>query len=284
MLKAYLVLTKPGRVFGNIITATAGFLLAARGNIDFGLFLATIVGLSLIIASACVFNNYIDRDIDANMSRTRKRALVAGSISGSAAISYASLLGLAGVLIMAFYTNFLSLLVALTGFFFYVVAYGIWKRRSSFGTIVGSVAGATPPVVGYTAVSGRLDTAALLLFLILVLWQMPHFYAIAIYRLRDYKSASIPVLPAKKGIRATKYKMLIYIGGFILAALALGWFGYTGNTYLLVAAVLGSVWLWLSVKGLQVNNDRRWARDMFKLSLVVLTLLCVFISLDAWLL
>ena len=120
-------------------------------------------------------------------------------------------------------------------------------------------------------------------FLILIFWQMPHFYAIAIYRLRDYRAAKIPVLPAKGSIRATKHQMLIYIGGFVIATLSLAWFDFAGYSYLLVAAVLGLSWLWLGAKGLNSGEDKQWARGMFKFSLVVLTLLSVFISLDAWL-
>lgn len=280
-LKTYYRLTKPGIIYGNLITAAAGFFLAAKSHVSLGLLLATLAGISLVIASACVFNNYIDRDIDARMARTKKRAFVRGSIKTAIALIYASLLGSAGVLILAIYTNLLAVLVALTGFFFYVVMYSIWKRRSSFGTIVGSISGAVPPVVGYTAVTDRLDSGALLLFLTLVFWQMPHFYAIAIYRLKDYRAAGIPVLPLQKGIRTTKFHMLIYISAFTTTAILMAVFGYTGWLYLMIASLFGLIWLSLAIKGFRAIDSQLWARKMFLFSLVVITVLCVTISLDS---
>lgn len=283
MIKAYYSLVKPGIMRGNAITATAGFFLAAKGNIDWGLYLGMLAGLSLIIASACVFNNYIDRDIDAKMARTKKRALVSGAVSARSAVIFASALGFAGAAILAIFTNFLTLAVALLGFFFYVAVYGYFKRRSSWGTVVGSVSGAVPPVVGYVAVSGRIDAGAIIFFLILVLWQMPHFFAIAIYRLKDYKAAGIPVLPVKKGILNTKINMLLYMMAFASAALSLTVFNYTGLTYLLVALVLSFFWLRLCIRGFRAADDVVWAKQMFKFSLVVITVLSATILIDSWL-
>src|SRR6202040_4019316 len=117
----------------------------------------------------------------------------------------------------------------------YVVLYSFWKYRSSLATLVGSIAGAVPPVVGYCSVSNRFDTGAVLFFLILVLWQMPHFFSIAMYRLQDYSAAAIPVLPIKKGNHRTKVHMVFYILGFIMVAILLTVFGYTGYSYLIVA-------------------------------------------------
>ena len=238
----------------------------------------------MVIASAGVFNNYIDRDIDQKMARTKERALVSGVIAGRNALIYASILGVSGELILAIYTNWLTALIALFGFAMYVVVYGIWKRRSTLGTIVGSVSGATPPVIGYCAVTGRLDSASLLLFLILVFWQMPHFFAIAMYRLKDYASAGIPVLPVKKGIQTTKIQMLIYTIGFALFSIMLTVLGYTGRVYLGVALAIGVSWTLLCIQGFRVSDDLRWARQMFFFSLFALTLLCATISVDHFLL
>ena len=239
-----------------------------------------LTGLSLVIASACVFNNYIDREIDAKMARTNQRALVRGAISVRAAIIFGSILGVAGAAILGVFTNLLTLAISLFGFFAYVVLYGIWKRRSAIGTVVGSISGAVPPVVGYVAVTGRLDVAAGILFLIIVLWQMPHFYAIAIYRLSDYTAANIPVLPSKQGIRATKIQMLAYIVAFTVAAASLYLLGYAGVAYLVVTLMLGLVWLALGLSGFAAANDTLWAKQMFKYSLVVITGLCLVISLN----
>jgi len=283
VFKTYYRLTKPGIVYGNSLAAIGGFLLASKGNIDLGLFVAMLVGISFIIASACVANNYIDRGIDAKMKRTKNRALVTGAVSGTQAITYAIILGLIGVLSLGLFTNLLTTAIALIGYFFYVVMYGIAKRRSVHGTVVGSIAGAVPPVVGYCAVSGRFDVGALLLFLVLVCWQIPHFYAIAIYRMKEYAAASIPVLPLKRGMRNTKLHMLFYIVAFIVTTILLSVFGYTGYTYLLVVVAFGLVWLGLCMKGFSATDDIHWARKMFGFSLLVLLTFCGMISLNAML-
>jgi len=148
-------------------------------------------------------------------------------------------------------------------------------------TLVGSISGAIPPVAGYAAVSHQLDLGALLLFAILVLWQMPHFFSIAMYRQSDYDAASIPTLPSQRGLLTTKVQMLLYVIAFAAATLLLAVFGYAGGSYVAVASILGAAWLYLTVKGFKAENDRLWARSMFRLSLVIITALCVMISIDA---
>ncbi|MDE2589744.1 MAG: heme o synthase, partial [Patescibacteria group bacterium] len=199
-IKTYYLLTKPGIIYGNTITTVAGFLLASQGKIYFGLFMATLFGVSFVIASACVINNYLDRKIDKKMARTQKRALVTHAISPSHALVFATILGILGFLDLVVFTNGITFMIGLIGYIDYIVLYGLSKRKSIYGTLVGSISGATPIAAGYTAVTNRFDIAALLLFLIMVFWQMPHFYAIAIYRLKDYVAAGIPVLPAKKSM------------------------------------------------------------------------------------
>lgn len=202
------MLTKPGIILGNIITTLGGFALASRGQIDFVLLLYTLLGLGLIIASAGVFNSYIDRFADAKMERTKNRPLVRGEISNQKALLFGTFLGLVGVFVLALKTNPLTVFVALSGFSIYLILYAFMKYHSFYGTLVGSLAGAVPPVVGYCAVSNTFDAGAVLIFLMLVLWQMPHFYAIAIYRQEDYAAASIPVLPIVKGMEATKIQIV----------------------------------------------------------------------------
>lgn len=280
MLKDYYQITKPGIIYGNAVTVVAGFLLASRGGIDWLLLFATLVGLSLVVASGCVFNNYIDRDIDALMERTKSRVMVEGRISPQSALLYASALVLAGLALLYFYTNLLTIAMALLGLFVYVVVYSLWlKRTSTHGTIVGSISGAMPPVVGYLAVAGSIDIGAVILFFILALWQMPHSFAIALYRLEDYTKAGIPVLPVKRGIQITKIQTLIYIALFVMATFALAVFGYAGYTYLAVMALLGFGWLALSAKGFYITNDKLWARNMFIYSIVILVAFCVMVAI-----
>ena len=280
MIKTYFMLTKPGIIFGNAITAAGGFILASKAQIDPWLFLATLMGLSLLIASACVFNNYIDRNIDKMMQRTKNRALVRGVISLKKAIIFAIFLGLFGVLLLMLYTNLLTTIIALTGFFIYVILYSLSKYRSSYATVIGSISGGIPPVVGYCAVVDRLDMGAFLLFMIVALWQMPHFFAIAMYRLDDYIAASIPVLPVKKGIYTTKVHMLLYIIAFLIPVCMLTILGYTGYAYLIVIGLLGLSWLLLCIKGFKDTNDRLFGRQMFRFSLVVIMMLCIMISIS----
>jgi protoheme IX farnesyltransferase len=269
--RTYYLLTKPGIVMGNAITMVAGLLLGFRGaKIDFWLCLATLVGLSLVIGSACVFNNYIDRLADQKMARTQNRALVTGLITVQSAIIFAIVIGLIGIGILGFYTNLIASLLAFTGFFIYVVIYSFLKYKSVHATLVGSIAGAMPPVVGYAAAFGHLDLGAFILFAMIVTWQMPHFFAIAIYRMKEYAAANVPVLPLKAGMLATKRQMLIYMIAFTLSSMALFTFGYVGYIYLTVALSLCFIWLFINIQGFSTKDDRLWARKMFFFSLVVM--------------
>ncbi|QLF93460.1 protoheme IX farnesyltransferase [Pseudomonas sp. ABC1] len=281
MLKRYLLLVKPGIVFGNLISVAGGFFLASRGDIDLALFIATALGVSLVIASGCVFNNYIDRDIDQKMERTRNRVMVKGLVSPAHAIVYACVLGIAGVALLYLATNLLSVMLVLMGFVVYVGIYSLWmKRHSVYGTLVGSLSGAAPPVVGYCAVSNEFDMGAAILLLIFSLWQMPHSYAIAIFRFNDYQAANIPVLPVIKGISAAKRHIVLYIAAFIVATLMLTISGYAGYNYFVVAALSGAYWLWMGVSGYKAVDDRVWARKLFVFSIVTITMLSVMMSVD----
>lgn len=281
LLKQYLNLAKPGIVFGNLISVTGGFFLASRGDVDLALYLATALGVSLVIASGCVFNNYIDRDIDQKMERTRNRVLAQGLISPAHAIVYACVLGVAGVALLYAASNTLAVMLVLMGFVVYVGFYSLWLKRSSvYGTLVGSLSGAAPPVVGYCAVSNEFDTGAAILLLIFSLWQMPHSYAIAIFRFNDYQAANIPVLPVIKGISAAKRHIVLYIAAFVVATLMLTLSGYAGYSYFVVAALSGAYWLWMGVSGYKAVDDRVWARKLFTFSIISITMLSVMMSVD----
>ncbi len=203
-----------------------------------------------------------------------------GLVSGKKAIFFATILGTLGTLFLLIFTNVLTACVATFGFIIYVMLYSLWKCRTVYGTAIGSLAGAVPPVVGYCAVNNRFDAGAVIFFMMMVFWQMPHFFAIAVYRIDDYTAASIPVFPLKKGIYKTKQRMFFYIVAFMLATFALTFFNYTGYIFLIVAALLGSAWLALCLKGFKTNNDHLWARQMFRLSLVIITILCIVIPFD----
>lgn len=280
-IRAYYYLTKPGIIRGNLLTAVAGFLLASRGDIKYETVIAMAAGLALVIGSACVSNNYLDIGLDKKMARTAKRALVTGKISTTNALVFAAVLLITGGLLLGALVNSISLLFALFGWVSYVAVYGYFKRRTTLGTAVGSISGAVPPVVGYVAVSGRVDTATVLLFLILVFWQMPHFFAIAMYRAKDYTAAGLPVLPVAKGFKNAKIQSLIYIIGYITASLMLTVSGYTGKIYLVSMILAGTYWLYIAAQGFATKDDTRWAKKLFFTSLIVLTLQCVLIGANS---
>lgn len=281
MMKQYLQVTKPGIIFGNLISVVGGFLLASKGDIDYPLFIATLLGVSLVVASGCVFNNYIDRDIDSVMERTKNRPLVRGLIDPKISLVYASVLGIAGMVLLLVAANMVAMLIAVVGFVVYVGVYSLYmKRKSVYGTLVGSLSGAAPPVIGYCAVTGQFDTGALILLLIFSLWQMPHSYAIAIFRFKDYQAANIPVLPVIKGISVAKNHIILYIIAFMFATLMLAISGYAGYKYLIVAAAVSVWWLGMALSGYKTTNDRVWARKLFVFSIVAITSLSVMMSVD----
>lgn len=275
-IKAYYYLTKPGIIQSNLVATLAGFLFACAWNIDIALLVATLVGVAFIIASACVTNNYIDRDIDSRMKRTKKRAIVSGKISGRNALIFAAVTGLIGFYAISL-TNMLTLLLGITAFIMYVFVYGYFKRKSVHGTLVGSISGSLPPVAGYTAVTGQLDLAAVIIFFILTAWQMAHFYAIAMFRHDDYKKAGIPVLPVVKGMKAAKRQIVIYLVLLALIAPLLTVLGYAGVLYAIIvlATILGWLYLGMRNNGL---SDEKWARKMFFYSLGSLLVLCIAIA------
>ena len=282
MFKKYLQVTKPGIIFGNLISVIGGFLLASKGSIDYPLFIATLLGVSLVVASGCVFNNYIDRDIDRIMERTKNRPLVKGLIDPKVSLIYATVLGIAGIVLLLVAANALAMLLAIIGFIVYVGVYSLYmKRKSVYGTLIGSLSGAAPPVIGYCAVTNEFDAGALILLLIFSLWQMPHSYAIAIFRFKDYQAANIPVLPVIKGISVAKTHIFLYILAFMVATLMLAISGYAGYKYLIVGAAVSLWWLGMAISGFKTENDDRvWARKLFIFSIVAITSLSVMMSID----
>lgn len=282
MFNKYYSLTKPGIVYGNALTAVAGFLLASKGHVNFLLLLETIIGICLVIGSACVFNNIIDRDIDRLMNRTKRRVLVTNQIPTNQAILFGTFIGILGFLIIGFLVNSLVLYIGIVAFIDYVIIYGLAKRKSIHGTLIGTIAGAAPIVGGYCAVTGQLDNAAITLFIILCAWQMSHFYSIAIFRLKDYKRAKIPVLPAIKGIQNTKVQIVIYTSIFALSVILLRLLGYVNNFYLVIMLLLSIIWIIMGINGLKISDSIRWARRMFTYSLIVLLTFSVLISVNNW--
>ncbi|WP_217134783.1 heme o synthase [Leucobacter chinensis] len=278
----YYSLTKPGVLYGNVLTAAAGFLLASgvAREFDTPLFLATIFGTTLVIASACVLNNVLDRDIDDRMERTKKRATVSGSISVRNAVIFSIALFVVGNAMLVAWTNWLVVVTGLAGFFTYVVLYGMLsKRMSVHGTLVGSISGAAPIFAGYVAVTGSIDAAAVLVFLAIFFWQMPEFYSIAVYRRDEYARAGVPVITVVHGVPAAKVQILVYTVAYVASSIALTPLGYTGWVYAAVMGVLGIWWLVIGVQGFRAEDDNAWARRMFRFSLIIIMAYSLMISI-----
>jgi heme o synthase len=269
-IKNFLLVAKPGIIFGNLITAVGGFLLASKGHIDITILLPTITGISLVVASGCVLNNCLDRKIDRKMARTCNRVLAQRLMSPRVAVFYASFLGISGTALLWAAANMLTVVIVLTGFGIYVGVYSLFlKRNSVYATLIGSLAGATPPLAG-----------AVILLSIFSLWQIPHSYAISIFRYDDYAAAAIPVLPVKQEMPIVKRHIVGYILAFMAATLTLGFGGYTGYSYLAVAATVGLLWLHMALTGFKASNDRLWAKKLFTFSLITIFILSVMMSID----
>lgn len=280
MLKYLVQLTKPGIIAGNLVSVIGGFCLASNGKVFLFLLLMTILGVSLVIASGCVFNNYIDQDIDSKMERTKMRVLVRHHLSAYFVLSYGAILGIAGFLILFFFVNPLSAYLGLFGLFVYVGLYSLYfKRHSVHGTFVGSFSGSMPPVIGYCAFSGQIDLAVVLLLFMFCFWQIVHSYAIAIYRLKDYRAANIPVLPCVSGFDVTRQHMLLYTLLFAIVCAGLYVFGYAGPYYFVVTLIINIIWFVMIWR--KNTNTQKWARHIFIYSIVIVILISLMMGIDS---
>jgi heme o synthase len=281
VIKNYLLVAKPGIILGNLISAGGGFLLASKGRLDSPVLLPAVIGISLVVASGCVLNNCVDRNMDRKMARTHNRVLAKRLMSPKVAVIYASLLGIAGTALLCAATNLLSVVIVLTGFTIYVGVYSLFlKRNSVYGALIGSLAGTAPPLAGYCAVSNNFDLGAVILMAIFSLWQMPHCYAIAIFRFDDYAAAEIPVLPVKLGMLAAKKHIVGYILAFTAATPMLTFCGYTGYGYLAVTAALCLSWLVMACSGFKTSDDRLWAKRLVVFSILSIFALSIMMSID----
>jgi protoheme IX farnesyltransferase len=282
--KSYLQLIKPGITLSNTISGVAGFFLAAS-FVTFSLpaFIGAIGGIAFIIASACVMNNILDRDIDKRMKRTAKRDIASGVISIPKALSVGILLGLIGFGLLVFLTNGLTVLLGVIAYVWYVAIYGFAKRTTVYSTLIGGVAGALPPVAGYTALTGTFDAGAIILFLILFFWQMPHFYAIAMFRQSDYASAKLPVWSVKYGMKSSKVQILLFTIIFAVVFALPTVFHYTGVVYLVVSLALSVYWLYKGISLYSTTDDIKWARTMFGVSLVIMLAMSLLIAVGGYL-
>lgn len=265
---------KTGIIKSNLIPMIAALMLALYTyELSFVEHIPTIiyafVGSAFIIGAAGIFNNLYDRDIDAVMKRTKLRPTVTGELSIRSILIVGILLLVLGLGILLLTTP-LAAFLGFLGVFFYVVPYTMWtKRRTIWNTEVGSISGAMPPLIGWAAVAPDIwHPAAWALFIIMVIWQMPHFYAIAIRKKDDYAAAKIPMLPVIKSARRTYIQTNIYLILLMFTSflfLPLSW-GLT-----LSSLILGGIWLWISFVGYRQMDEKIWANKMFAYSLIYMT-------------
>jgi len=270
-LALWIQLTKPGIIIGNLLTAFGGFMLARPQKFWVMPLLFTLIGLAFVIGSGCTFNNIIDVDLDKRMSRTAKRPLPSGQLSNLAAAVFGVVLGILGLAILYYYLNTLTMMLALFGWLLYVGVYSVMKYLTSFATWMCSLAGAIPPVVGYCAATHKFDMIAILLFLIVACWQMPHFLAIGIYREEDYAKGNIPILPCITNPFVTKTHMACYLLGFLFSCLLLYFIAELSIVFLAVIGFVGLLWSFVAIQGFFTKEDRKWAKKMFIYSLVTIT-------------
>jgi protoheme IX farnesyltransferase len=279
-LATWIQLTKPGIIMGNLLTAFGGFMLVPK-QLNWPLsLLMMLLGLGLVIGSACVFNNMIDKDLDQSMQRTQSRGIPSGKISLEAAAIFGTILGCLGLGVLYFTTNTLTMVLALCGWILYVGVYTLMKYLTSFATWMGSLAGAIPPVVGYSAASNQIDLIALILFFSVACWQMPHFLAISIYRGEDYDKGNIPVLPRITNITITKWHMALYLLGFIFSFWILYVAAHLNLLFIVVMGVVGLLWLQVAVFGFFTHADKKWAKKMFLYSLIAITAFSLILPLS----
>ncbi|HEU5487154.1 MAG TPA: heme o synthase [Microlunatus sp.] len=255
VLAAYVALTKPRIIELLLVTTVPAMFLAAGGIPPLVLVLATLVGGCLAAASANVFNCVLDRDIDEQMRRTRRRPLPRHAVSPAAATAFGFVLGLASTLWLGYLVNWMSALLALTANVFYVFVYTmILKRRTSQNIIWGGIAGCFPPLIGWTAVTDSISLAPFVLFAIVFFWTPPHTWALALRYREDYAGAGVPMLPVVKGAPVVARQILVYSVVTVLVSLALWPIVPTGWLYPLVAAVAGAALIWESIGLLRRAN------------------------------
>jgi protoheme IX farnesyltransferase len=275
-----LALAKPRITALVVFTTASGLWLAPRGLSTAGVAL-TLVGTVLIVAGANTLNMYLERDSDALMARTAGRPLPAGRMDPAVALRLGIGLSVLSVPLLTFAVGPLPGLLASIALVSYVLLYTPLKRRSATALLVGAIPGAIPPLIGWTAATGRLDLPGVLLFAVMFLWQVPHFLAITLFRKGEYARAGLVVQPNEPGgERAARANIVRYTVALVGVSLLFVPIGVAGRLYLMTALVAGAAFLGYGLLGLRENAGTRWARNLFFLSLVYLTALFAVLMID----
>ncbi len=287
-LRDWITLLKP-RVLSLVVFSGAIGLLVAPGHLHPVLALTAVLAIAVAAGAAGAINMWYDRDIDAIMYRTRNRPIPAGRIGANAALGFGIILAVGSVILMGLATNSVAALVLAISILFYVGIYTVWlKRRTSQNIVIGGAAGAFPPLIGWAAVTGSIDTLPMLLFAIIFFWTPPHFWSLALYANADYKRAGVPMLPVVAGGAETRRQILLYTVVLVAVSLSPWLIGFSGPVYGAAAIALGGWFLfrsWLVLRddqdatGVSLTNDKP-ARTAFKYSILYLFALFSVLAID----
>jgi protoheme IX farnesyltransferase len=265
-----------------VFTVVVGMLLATHSALPLPVLVFGSLGIALVAGSAAAINHLVDRHIDAQMARTRRRPLPSGALSGRQVLVFAAVLGALGMALLLVFTNRLCAILTLASLLGYAVIYSmVLKRATPQNIVIGGAAGAAPPLLGWVAVTGQLDAGALLLFLIILIWTPPHFWALAIHRRDEYARAAIPMLPVTHGVAFTSGRILLYTVALWGVSLLPFLIGMSGWLYLAGAALLGARFVWMAWG---LRRSQRLAMPTFRFSIVYLFGLFAVLLADHYLL
>lgn len=279
----YLELCKPRVVSLMLLTVLVGMYLSTEGFVGIAVLFPSLLGIALCAGSAAAVNHLVDKRIDMLMARTQKRPIARGRVSPKQALVFALIIGISGLFILSYWVNYLTAILSFLTLIGYAGIYtGYLKRATPQNIVIGGLAGAAPPLLGWTAVTNHLDPNALLLVLIIFIWTPPHFWALAIYRYDDYKTAEIPMLPVTHGIKYTKIYILLYTLLLLVVSALPYVVGMSGIAYLLGSTALGLRFLYWAIKLLR-TEEPIIAMRTFRFSIVYLLLLFIFLLVDHYL-
>ena len=280
LLRSYYELCKPNVVYMMLICAFVGMLLAEESVSSFGYLFVSLTGIACCAASAAAVNQVIDRNTDASMTRTDQRPLPQGELSPTHASVFALIIGIFGALILYLYVNTLTMILTLASLVGYAFIYTVYlKRATPQNIVIGGLAGAAPPLLGWSSISNSIDPYALLLVLIIFVWTPPHFWALAIYRKDEYAKESIPMLPVTHGVTFTKLQIVLYTIILFIVSMLPYVVLMSGEIYLFSALILSTIFLYYSIN-LYFSNDEEDAMKTFQFSIYYIFLIFIALLID----
>jgi len=283
LLRSYYELCKPNVVYMMLICAFVGMLLAEESVRSFGYLFVSLTGIACCAASAAAVNQVIDRNTDASMTRTDQRPLPQGELSPTHASVFALIIGILGALILYLYVNTLTMILTLASLVGYAFIYTVYlKRATPQNIVIGGLAGAAPPLLGWSSISNTIDPYALLLVLIIFVWTPPHFWALAIYRKDEYAKESIPMLPVTHGVTFTKLQIVLYTIILFIVSMLPYVVLMSGEIYLYSALILSTIFLYYSIN-LYFSNDDEDAMKTFQFSIYYIFLIFLALLIDHFL-